>query len=57
MGQSSSHVAEVANTRDQDEARAHAPNVRAEKTPLNHGWGQTTIEDFYREGMGIAGKE
>ena len=56
MGQSS-QSAEFANTQDQNEATADAPNAAAEKTPLNHRWGQTTIEDFYREGMGVAGKE
>ena len=56
MGESS-HYAEFANTQDQNEARADAPKTQAEPTPLHHGWGHTTIEDFYREGMGVAGKE
>ena len=54
MGESS-HYAELA--KDQNEACADAPKTPAETTRPHHGWGHTTIEDFYREGMGVAGKE
>ena len=56
MGESS-HCAEFANTQNQNEACTDAPTAPAETTPLHPAWGQTTIEDFYREGMGVAGKE
>jgi hypothetical protein len=56
MGESS-HCAEFANRQDQEKACADAPKTPAETTPPHHGWGHTTIEDFYREGMGVAGKE
>ena len=56
MGEST-HCVEFANTQNQNEACAEAPNRTAEAPPLHPGWSQTTIEDFYREGMGVAGKE
>ena len=57
MGQQQPHRGIRRIRRIQNEARADTLNAPAEKTPPNHGWGQTTIEDFYREGMGVAGKE
>ena len=56
MGESS-HCAKFANTPNQNEVGAESPKTPAETTPLHPGWGQATIEDFYREGMGVAGKE
>lgn len=56
MGESS-HCAELASTQNQNEVGADAPNAPAETASPHPGWGQTTIEDFYREGMGVAGKE
>ena len=56
MGESS-HCAEFANTQNQNEVGAETAKTPAEATPPHLGWRQTTIEDFYREGMGVAGKE
>jgi hypothetical protein len=56
MGQRS-HTAELVDTQDPNEAGADTLNAPAEDSPPSHGWSQTTIEDFYREGMGVAGKE
>ena len=56
MGQSS-HGAELVDTQDPNEAGADTLGAPAKDSPPGHGWGQATIEDFYREGMGVAGKE
>ena len=56
MGQGS-RCAEFANMQDQNESCVDGPETPAETAPTQHGRAQTTIEDFYREGMGVAGKE
>jgi hypothetical protein len=56
MGQSS-HSAEFVNTQDLTESGADTICKPAENSPAKHALVQTTIEDFYREGMGVAGKE
>ena len=70
MGQSS-HSAESPQTQNQNNAMSDEPKdghrltdkpgpigrTPAEKTPPNDEQDQATIEDFRREGMGVAGKE
>jgi hypothetical protein len=56
MGESS-HSVECTRTQSQDDATVDAPSAPAEKACPDYACGQTTVEDFYREGMGVAGKE
>jgi hypothetical protein len=70
MGQSS-HSGESPQTQNQNNAMSDDPKdghrltdkpgpigrTPAEKTPPNDEQDQATIEDFGREGMGVAGKE
>ncbi len=53
----SSHCAECAEPQSPNDAMTDDTSAPAEKTSPDSAWGQTTIEDFYREGMGVAGKE
>ena len=53
----SSHCAECAEPQNPNDAMADDTSAPAERTSPDYAWGQTTIEDFYREGMGVAGKE
>ena len=69
MGQSS-HSGESSQTQNQNNAVSHDPKdgdrlidkpriarTPAEKVPPNDEQDQATVEDFDREGMGVAGKE
>lgn len=57
MGESSHSDVQFTRTQDQNDAMVEAPSAPAEKSSPDYAWGQTTIDDFYREGMGVAGKE
>ena len=50
----SNQGAECANPPSEDADDLKSP---AEQAPPNHGRWHTTIDDFEREGMGVAGKE
>ena len=57
MGESSQNGVEFTRTQSQNDSMVDAPSAPPEKAAPDYAWGQTTIEDFYREGMGVAGKE